>query len=470
MSGTKLQKIRRSRAEIELRSWWGRCSLNQQIVLSFLALIVLGFLVLYLPLCWTGERASWIDCLFLSTSAVCVTGLSPLDVAAQLSFAGKTTLLVLIELGGLGTMTLATFFLTLAQSRSSLKLQMSVEETFQQGAGQKIRWLAIKVIGFAVFMQALGALALFYHWKGERLVDPDLAFQAIFHSVSSFCNAGFSIFAQGLYPYRDDFWTNAIVIGLVVVGGLGYFVHFELGIHSWKAFGRKRIYLSLQSKVVLFGTALLLLLGTWTILLLEHGKSLAHVPVESEIGVAFFNAAMTRTAGFNTIDWGLAREASCFLAMGFMFIGAGPGSTAGGVKITTAAVLAAVITSRLRGRQDVVLFRRIVPPATILRAVYVVLLSLVFVVALIAAILVVESFLHSGEKTPVLAVAFESVSAFATVGLSMGITGALSWASKILLCVGMIAGRVGILTLSLAIYEGRREEGFSYPEEDLMIG
>lgn len=469
MGRAALQELRKKGDE-EIRSWWDRRSLNQQIVLSFLALIGFGSLALYLPVCWSGPRGSWIDCLFLSTSAVCVTGLSPLDVAAQLSFAGKTTLLVLIELGGLGTMTLATFFLTLAQSRSSLKLQMSVDETFQQGAGRRIRWLAIKVVGFALVVQGAGAMALYYHWEGLKIPDPDLAFQAIFHAISSFCNAGFSTLPQAFLPYREDFWTNAVVVALVVGGGLGYFVHFELGTHSWKAFGRRKIYLSLQSKVVLFGTVLLLLLGTWMLLLLEQGKTMESVSPESEIGVAFFNSAMLRTAGFNTIDWGAAREATCFLAMFLMLIGAGPGSTAGGIKLTTAAVLAAVISSRLRGRQDVVLFRRIVPPSTVLRAVYVALLSILFVGALIAAILIVESFFHPGEKTPVLPVAFETVSAFATVGLSMGITGTISWASKVLLCVAMVAGRVGILTLSLAIYEGKKEAGFSYPEEDLMIG
>lgn len=453
-----------------LSTWWSRRTFSQKLVLSYLLVITYGTLIFLQPLCWKEERASLVDCFFTATSAVCVTGLSPFDHSNMLSDFGKIVLLLLIEIGGLGTMALATLLLSFAPQRASLGLLANVGDTFHQGLGGHVRWLGWKVGSFAFIVQGIGTLWLYFHWIRLPNPPPDTFFNALFHACSAFCNAGFALFSDNMISFRNDYWTNIILILLVIAGGLGYFVHFELGKRFLRFFKRQKYYFSLQSKVMLIGTLLLLAGGGILFFVLEQQRTLQEVSWVDSFTVSLFQTTMTRTAGFNTIDWSQAREISCFIAILWMFIGAGSGSTGGGIKITTAAILFAVISSRLRGRNDVVLFRRVIPQSSVLKAVYVSLISFFAVGLLTGGILLCESLLNPQTHPSLLAIGFETVSACATVGLSMGITTTLTWASKILLCLGMILGRIGPLSLTMVWSEGNQETGFSYPEEDLMVG
>jgi trk system potassium uptake protein TrkH len=437
---------------------------------SFGSAIVAGTLVLRLPVSANGPPVTLLEALFTATSAVCVTGLTVVDTGTRFSTFGQVVILLLIQAGGLGIMTFALFFSLLLGRRFSFSDHQLLRDTLHHSPTSELRSLLRYVLPFTFLVEGFGALVLWLRWRGEM---PDAAYVAVFHGVSAFCNAGFSLFGENLVPFRGDPAVNLAVTLLIIVGGLGFLVNMELRAQIVARVRRRRPPpLSLQAKVVLATTAALLAGGMLLVLVLEWSNLLRGVPLGEKLWAAWFHSVNPRTAGFNTLDYGRATAPTLFFTILLMFVGGSPGSTAGGIKTTTFGLLVALARSRWRGVTRPMLFHRTVPEPVISRALSVTLLSWLIVSAALMALTVVEQGVRPFDAAPVgfLALMFEAASAFCTVGLSTGITSRISGTGQAILIVLMFVGRVGPLTVALAA--GRRRPGarFEYAEENVMVG
>ncbi len=411
-----------------------------------------------------GSGLSPIDALFTATSAVCVTGLIVVDTAAAFSVWGRVILLLLIQIGGLGIMILSYFALFSARQRISLeeKLLLSYllsEKNMNQLAGR------VRSIIFATFLiEGLGALLLFPYFLESRGGGAEAFFYALFHAVSAFCNAGFALFSDSLEGMRGSLVVNFTVAGLIIFGGLGFSVLSEScsRLRERVKGSQMKIPLSLNTQIVLIGTGILLLLGTLLFYGLEHDGVLAELPTGTQYLAAFFQSVTLRTAGFNTVAIGSLAGGSLLVMMLFMFIGAAQGSTAGGIKINTVAVIAAYVKSVLTGRRDVVLSKYSVDLRQVQKA------FLVFLFAL-STIFLGVCLLSFFEEESLEKLLFEAVSAFGTVGLSTGITKALSSAGKAVIIVLMFFGRLGPLTILSAAAKSKKRAAVSYPRGDISL-
>ncbi len=438
----------------------------QTILLSFLIVILIGAGLLMLPLAVKGEAVlSPIDALFTATSAVCVTGLIVVDTATVFSVWGRIILLLLIQIGGLGIMILSYFALFSARQRISLeeKLLLSYmlsEKNMNQLAGR------VRSIIFATFLiEGLGALLLLPHFLENMGGGTEALFYALFHAVSAFCNAGFALFTDSLEGMRGSLVVNFTVAGLIIFGGLGFSVLSETGsrLRDRLKGTRTKIPISLNTRIVLMGTGILLLLGTLLFYGLEHEGVLLKLPTGTQYMAAFFQSVTLRTAGFNTVAIGSLATGSLLVMMLFMFIGAAQGSTAGGIKINTVAVIAAYVKSVLSGRKDVILSKYSIAMRHVQKA------FLVFLFALSSIFLGVCLLSLFEEELPDAIPTFNAVSAFGTVGLSTGITGALSSAGKAVIIVLMFFGRLGPLTILSAAAKPEKRTGVSYPRGDVSL-
>jgi trk system potassium uptake protein TrkH len=437
---------------------------------GFAGLIAVSTMLLSLPISVASiTDISIVDSLFTATSAACVTGLSVNDVGATYTNFGELVILLTIQLGGLGIMTLAALLLTAAKD-AGLEQQSLYCAMLEARHPGELRSMMRTIVATTLAIELGGALLLALAFRHDpNLGDRSLLWMALFHSVSAFCNAGFALWSGNLAPFTESPFTQLVIAALIVLGGLGFPVMREL----WRR-ERARIArtvhpalprphrLSLQSRVVLASSAALLVVGAWLIGVLEHSQSLAKLGLGDEIVNAVFASVTSRTAGFNTVDFGAMRDATLLVVMLLMFIGGSPGSCAGGIKTTTFATLVATMRAELRGR-DPQLFGRALPAATVRRAVAVTALSaaIVFVVAVILSLL---------EPQPLSRLLFETVSAFGTVGLSTGITASLSIPSKLVLVVAMFLGRVGPLTVALAVGDGAARPRHRLASEALPIG
>ncbi len=445
------------------------------VIISFATVIAVGALLLSLPISVVEQRLSWVDALFLSTSAVCVTGLTPVDPGSTLSLFGQIILLALIQVGGLGYMTISAFVAMLVHHRLSVTQRMSVEIMLGElvEAWRLLRYaivftLAIELIGASVLFWALGRYDLDF---GERV------WFAIFHSVSAFCNAGLDVFGLvgkergwegSLMPFSHDPSVVLTIALLLMLGGLGFPVIVEIADRIRK----RRIRWSIHARTVLFANIVLWFGGALLIWFFEfrNTETIGAQPLPFQMMNAFFQSATARTAGFSTVPTGSLTAASLWLLCLLMFIGASPGGTGGGVKTTTAAVLVASTWSGVRASEQVVLFKRSVPPERLSKAVALTLIAVNFVGAATLLLCATEANLleRNVPKGP-LSLLFEAVSAFGTVGLSTGITPLLSVAGKLILIMTMFAGRIGMLTLLVAIAR-RKVESVRYPQEEILIG
>lgn len=437
---------------------------------SFASLIAVGSTLLALP--FSVRRLadiSFIDSLFTVTSAVCVTGLTVNDVATTYTAFGQLVILASIQLGGIGIMTLAALVLT-ARSEARLAAQSRFSSMLDAHSIEDLRTLIRSIVVSTFAVEAIGMALLWAAWAGDpRLDGRPAAWMALFHSVSAFCNAGFSLFPTSLVAFQGDAFVQVVIMALIVLGGIGFPVLREVyqregGRLRGALAGQKvvpRRY-SLATRVVVFTTVLLLLGGTWLIGVLEAGRSLESLGFVDGAVNALFQSVTTRTAGFNTLDFGHMYDATLLVVIVLMFIGGSPGSCAGGVKTTTAATIFAALSGELRGREPQ-LGGRALPPDVIRRATAVMALSAIIVV-------VGTMVLSLTESQPFMKVAFEAVSAFATVGLSTGITPALSVAGKLVVVLLMFIGRVGPLTIALAIGEQGRRQPYRLAQEGLPIG
>jgi trk system potassium uptake protein TrkH len=436
-------------------------------VLSFAGVILAGGFLLWFPCAATQGHLRFVDALFTSTSAVCVTGLVVLDPGKDLSTIGQVITMLLIQTGGLGIITFSTVFFVLMGRGISFKGREIVQSTFLHTPRRDFLVIAKSVLWFTFITETVGALFLCVRFSQDFPIGMAI-YQAVYHAVSAFNNAGFSLFSDNLVDYQGDLIVNLTVMGLIVHGGIGFIVQYE--VLSWLRGLQKK--LSIHTKIVLITTTVLIFSGAILFYIFEGNHMIRDVPVLSKILVSFFQSVTPRTAGFNTVDIGALTNATILLLIILMFIGASPGSTGGGVKTTSAAILGMLIWNRLKGNEDVNVFNRTVPREIIGRTISIIFAS-AFSVALIWSVLLIAG---GGSLSPLesrhyfVEYLFDTVSAFGTVGLSMGVTPKLNDLQKYALIFMMFAGRVGPLTLAFSLSRGGGKRGVTYAEEGVMVG
>ncbi len=433
-------------------------------LLGFFAVVIaIGSVLLSLPLSWEGRTASpgplrYIDALFTSTSAVCVTGLAVVDTAAYSRF-GQTVILLLIQIGGLGIISFTSLLLTIPGRRLPLRRLKTIQSFYVEGVEYEPVKIVRSIMFFTLGIEAAGAAVLYFLFSAAG-VD-DAAFAAVFHAVSAFCNAGFSVFSANLEGYGGNVPVIATISALIVLGGLGFIVIQDIE----RRFRGKRKRLSYHTKVVLGMTSFLIVSGGLAFFLLERGAAYAGFRWPVAVANAVFQSISPRTAGFDTVLQSSLSQPSKALTLLLMFIGGAPGSIAGGIKVTTAFVVAAVMMKRPDGHGDITVFKRRLSARTMNDAV-VYFLKATFLLLVSAGALSLIEGLRGVDFSSLL---FETVSAFATVGLSLGITGSLSDAGKLVLIATMFAGRVGLIALAFPALR-RNEAAIVYPEGSILLG
>lgn len=435
----------------------------QLLAASFVGAILIGTLLLALPFSTQSGKISFVDSLFTATSAVCVTGLTVKDTATYFSPVGKVILLILFQLGGLGIMAFSTLILLVAGKRISVKDRIVIQEGYASSKIKNVRILLRNIFVYALVIELVGTFFLYIHWC-SRFSGPQTFFETVFHSVSAFCNAGFSLSSDSFIASRGDLWLNIIIMVLIVLGGLGFLVLQELKEMSVALIMRKKMHVSLHTKLVLTLTFFLVVVSALSIFVIEGNHAMQDFGMKEKILASFFQAVTARTAGFHTMALNSLSFASIFMLVILMFIGASPGSTGGGVKTSTAGVIFAFLKSRVQARESVSLFYRTLPLDLVIKAFAVVTLS-IGVIFLAAFVLFLVQHDVSMEG-----VFFEVVSAFGTVGLSLGITPELKGLGKVILVLTMYIGRIGPLTLLYAFSRRRAYGKFEYVEESVMIG
>ena len=453
-------------------SLWRRLRPTQLLVGSFAFLIVVGTLGFrLLPGLYAGPELSWLDALFTATSAVCVTGLIVVDTATYFTPAGQAWILLLIQLGGLGILTFTTLIILAVGRRLSLRTE-SLASVADVAPEVDYRHLARGVVLYTLLFEAIGAVLLYVFWI-PRMGWTGAAWPALFHSISAFCNAGFSTFTDSLTGFQRAPITLIVMIALIVAGGLGFLAIEEIYLNQRHQRPGPRFRLSLHSRLVLI-TTIVLLLGAWPLFaMLEWSGALDHLAIPAKLWNALFMSATPRTAGFNTVDYTATSGATNFLTILLMTIGGSPGSTAGGLKTTTVAILVLLAWARLRGYRWVTVWDRSIPDATIQRAVGLFVIGFVVVTVMIMMLLLTETPGPSRQEAAgFLPIMFEAVSAFNTVGLSMGETPQLSVVGRWLVIVLMYLGRVGPLTVAaaIALERGAATRQLRYSYEDVIVG
>lgn len=431
----------------------------QVLLLGFLAVIAIGTILLNLPAASsTGRSIGFINALFTATSATCVTGLIVLDTGKDFSSFGQLIILILLQSGGLGIMTMSTMFAFLIGKRISLRQRLIIQESLNQFSIGGLVRLAKYILIFTAVIEVVGATILFFCW--QKIYSPLQAlYLAVFHSISAFCNSGFSLFSDSIMRYKGNLMVNLTFMTLIILGGIGFLVLLELFQYG------KNGTLSLHAKLALKISLILILIGFTIIFLVESNNpsTLGKLNFPEKVYGSIFQSVTTRTAGFNTIHIGSMQNATLFLIIILMFIGASPSSTGGGVKTTTFGLLILYAWSSLTGKEVIHLFKRRVSPDIIPKALTVITLSL----ALVIIMTILLSYVEGEDFIKIL---FEVVSAFGTVGLSTGITPSLSIAGKIIIVITMFTGRIGPLGLALSLIQKREPEIIKYPEEKIMVG
>ena len=444
----------------------------QALVCYYAAAILLGTLLLATPQAARGEPLSLLDALFTATSAQCVTGLIVVDTGARLTLFGQSVVLALIQIGGLGIMTFSVYLFIYLRVGVSARGRWIINETLMHTPVSSWRELLRGIFLMTLVIEAAGALLLSFAFVPVLGLRQGL-YSALFHSVSAFCNAGFSLFSDSLVGFRDDPLVNLTVMALIILGGIGFLVIREL-LQVGLVRGKKRSKkpkLSLHSKIVLVTSSVLIIYGALLIGWLESGNALAGMPLMEGFWTALFQSVTARTAGFNTIDLNALRAPTLFLVIFLMFVGASPGSAGGGVKTTSLALFFAIFYNRLKGSRHTSLFRRTIPEEAISKALALVLLAIILIGLALFGLMIVQSpDLAHEHPRGFLGYTFEAFSAFGTVGLSVGTTAELTPPGKLIIILLMFAGRVGLLTMAFAIAGRTRRFAPHYAEENIMIG
>ena len=431
--------------------------------LSFVFLILFGALLLTLPISHAdGQWAHPIDALFTATSASCVTGLAVWDTGNELSFFGQMVMIFLIQLGGIGLMTISTLFNFGLHSKLNIRQMLLVQDSLNQDDPGEVKRIAFNVFKYTFLTEFFFGTILSLYFYYSMDMGRKAFYWGYWHAISGFCNAGFDLIGnfQSLVGFQGDVVLNVAFILLILIGGLGFTVLDDLlEKRCWQK-------LTLHSKIVLVVNAILVVLGTVLIWLLEHHNeaTIGAVGVGQQWLASLFQSVSLRTAGFNTMDLASLTHATLFFMMGMMFVGASPTSTGGGIKTTTFAVLLASTFALLRDKKDVVMFRRRIDSSIISKSLAVFLLAISWVTMAVFLLLVLDDKQHPFEF-----VLFEVFSAMGTVGMGIGITPEWNIWCKLVLIMTMFIGRIGILTFGMSFFN-KKVDKLRYPTENIMIG
>ncbi|WP_341962724.1 TrkH family potassium uptake protein [Planococcus maritimus] len=439
-------------------NWFRKIQMSppQVLALTFLAAIFAGAALLSLPIS-TIEPISIIDALFTATSATTVTGLVVVSTGNDFTMFGQFIIMILMQIGGLGLMTFAILIILLLGKRIGLRGRILIQQSFNQySLGGMIRLVRVLLI-FAFSIEILAAGILAIRWVPEYGWTYGL-FTSAFHSISAFNNAGFSLWDDSLSAYVGDPTVNVLITFLFISGGIGFTVLYDI----WKSKNFRT--LTLHSKVMLVGTLIVNLAAMFFLFLSEYGnmQTLGSLPLSDKLWASYFQAVTPRTAGFNTIDIGSMEVGSIVMISLLMFIGAGSASTGSGIKLTTFLVIVLSVVSYLKGKKEVVIFKRAIPSNLLERSLAIVFIS---ITAIFLGILT----LSYTENAPFEWIVFEAFSAFGTVGLSMGLTGELSFTGKIVIMALMFIGRIGPVTFAFALARQQTEK-IRHPKGDIFTG
>lgn len=434
---------------------------SRKLILGFLLVIFLGMTLLLLPVSIKeGKSLSILEALFTIVSAVCVTGLSVVDVADVFSPIGHTIIIVFIQIGGLGVMTFSSLLFLLAGEKIPLYARILLkEERNTSSMGEILSFVRLLLV--TVFLiESIGALILTREF--QKIMPREQAiYYGIFHSISAFCNAGFSLFSNSLENFRGNAVVSLTISYLIILGGMGFAI-----INSFIMMIRKGVSrFTLTSKLAIYISIILTFGGAFLFFVLEYTNptTLSGIPWKDKMIAAIFQSVTLRTAGFNTIPLAYLRNSTVFISCILMLVGASPGSTGGGIKTTTLGVIIFYVIGVIRGKEHIEIFNRRLSWEVMNKALALLVISLFYISVVTMLLLVLEPF-------PMEKIIFEVISAFATVGLTMGITAKLSLWSKLIIIVTMFIGRLGPMTIALALGEKRKKANILYPKEDILIG
>jgi trk system potassium uptake protein TrkH len=453
------------------------------LITSFVVLILVGSVVLWLPKSAANERIEPVDALFTATSATCVTGLIVKDTGSDFSFMGQVVILSMIQLGGLGIVVFGAVFALLLGQALTVRESVAMQDLLSARTVSRIGNMIVFIFVGTFLLEAIGMVSLLSMWDNQPQWTGgvhDRWFFSIFHAISSFCNAGFSLFRTSFIDYNRSCRIYTVICPLIILGGLGFQVLYDLwsvGVESLRRFlgnlfsrsteitNRPPIKMTLQTKIVLTTSVALIVFGTAAIMLFEHYVGQGSAKSGGILG-AFFQSVTARTAGFNTVDISSLSPASQFILILLMFVGGSPGSTAGGIKTVTLAVVLMTAVAALRKRNEVEMFNRSVKIVIVGRAITVTLLFVAVLFTATLALTITER--ASGFKMN--QIFFEAGSALGTVGLTTGITPKLTTAGKLIIIAVMLIGRLGPLTLLAALTFNIRPAKYSYPDEAIIVG
>lgn len=441
------------------------------LILYYGLAIFIGAGLLTLPFAAHGESLSFLDALFTATSAQCVTGLIVVDTGTKLTLFGQLVVLLLIQIGGLGITTFSVYLFFYLGMGVGIRDRWVIQETLLHTPVDSLRDLVRSIFKYTLVIEAIGAAVLATAFV-PRMGWAKGLYSAVFHSVSAFCNAGFSLFADSMIGYQSNALVNVTLMALIILGGIGFLVIKEVFDLSQEHNRRRRRRLSLHSKLVFMTTVILIVGGALLIGLLEAPSAMASMHTGESIWVALFQSVTARTAGFNSIDLNLLEVPTLFLIMFLMFVGASPGSCGGGIKTTSLALFVAIMHSRLKGNPHTNVFRRTLPEAAVTKTLTLVMTALLFLALAVFSLLAVQlqGMPAAASRGVFLEYAFEAVSAFATVGLSLGATAKLVPAGKLIVILLMFIGRIGLLTVAFTMLRRSRKDAVHYAEENIMIG
>lgn len=437
------------------------------IMLGFLIGAVIGSILLFLPFCQRqGVNLSYIDALFVAVSSICVTGLSTVNIGATFSAFGQVVLLFLIQMGGLGIVTFTTLVLIIFQRKITLSDRILMQNAYNLDTLSGLVNLTMRIIRTTACIELMGAVLYAIVFIPEY--GPIGIWYAVFHSVSAFCNAGLDVLGGNSFcQYRDNILLNMTTMFLIISGGLGFPVYWEIAryFRQMRRRSKTRFRMSFHARLVIRATCFFIVFGMLLTLLLEFNNpaTLGGLSVPKKLMAALFQSVTLRTAGFATIDQAGFSSASCLIYLFWMFVGGSPAGTAGGVKTVTVTLLFASVMANIRGKREVSLLERKVTDTIIRRCVAIIIFSLTVMLVLTGALLAVQQY-------DFLDAMYEMVSAIATVGLSRGMTGALTPAGKVIVMLAMYLGRIGPITLALAFNSNKRTADVSHAEAKVIIG
>ncbi|TBW28712.1 TrkH family potassium uptake protein [Gramella sp. KN1008] len=465
-------------ATFELK--YNRTLLNpaQLFIASFLSLILMGTALLMLPKATVGD-ISFLDALFTATSSVCVTGLIVVDTGSFFTVFGQTIILILMQLGGLGIMTFASYFSYFFRGQTSYENQIMLKDVTNSEKIGEVLGVLKKILSITVIVEFLGFILIYFSLSKTEIAEiSDRLFFSVFHAVSGFCNAGFSTLEHSLYDpaFRFNYPLHLIIAFLFLLGGIGFPILLNLYRYVIYLFKNSIVnftnkkpsvhspwVINLNTRLVMITTTILLILGTTVFYFFEYNNTLAEHNWFGKIVTSFFGAATPRTAGFNTVDTGALNFSTMMIIFLLMWIGASPASTGGGIKTSTIAVATLNFFSLAQGKNRIEYHRREISQSTVRRAFAIITLSLLVIGT---SIFLIASF--DSDKT-LLSIAFEAFSAYSTVGLTTGITGDLSEASKVVIIFTMFIGRVSMLTIMIAMLRRVRHLNYRYPKDEILI-